>query len=621
MNQYSFSQRFIFWLLGLSLLSCSWATITTDIQATKIAADVFATQTAMATEDISSIATVIPTETKPNETTSTKTLPTKTSTPLLSTTKSATSTPPQNNVTASAISTVDDLYQVVVRLEVEGDSVEPDGYRVLQAGSGSAFIIDPSGLAVTNNHVVAGADSIKVWWEGAEDALTAEVLGLSECDDLAVIKIEGDNYPYLEWQPEFTFLTSFLEPDLRVYAAGFPWGEADLRVTKGNLLDYRMWVPTRWAFTEQVLVHDALLRSGNSGGPLVTEQAQIVGINYAENSETEQSFAIAVDQARDIVADLQQGIPYGLGINGLVINEGPYKGVWVRAVQADSLADQAGIRAGDIITHLAGTRLGLDGSLARYCQTIQQFSATDTIDVELIRSSTNERLAGQINGSALTPLASSETILPPVATTAMQLDISSGFNFIEDFSSNHLGWDVGRESSASAEVTKEITPEETYRISTQFKQGTAIWSAIPHISATNFRLDFDATIRLASAENTFGLIVIPRYQDDFNFYAIQFAQSGAVLVDHHQAGKWQMVKYDRFWEARLKPRQTYHFTITFQDTNLSLALDDHELLTVDNLTLTAPGNLFIGVTSPAGEEQLVVDFDNITIVKPEYSVK
>jgi len=69
-------------------------------------------------------------------------------------------------------------------------------------GSGSGFIIDPGGIAVTNNHVVTGAARIKVYFSGSEKAYNARILGVSECSDLAVIDIEGDGYPYLDWYTE-----------------------------------------------------------------------------------------------------------------------------------------------------------------------------------------------------------------------------------------------------------------------------------------------------------------------------------------------------------------------------------------------------------------------------------
>ena len=79
------------------------------------------------------------------------------------------------------------------------------------------FIIDPSGIAITNNHVVTGAALLKVWVGGNKDKVySAKVLGASECSDLAVIKIDGSDFPYLQWHEGTPNV------GLDIYAAGYP---------------------------------------------------------------------------------------------------------------------------------------------------------------------------------------------------------------------------------------------------------------------------------------------------------------------------------------------------------------------------------------------------------------
>ncbi|MEA2057535.1 MAG: trypsin-like peptidase domain-containing protein, partial [Actinomycetota bacterium] len=122
---------------------------------------------------------------------------TETSTTVTTTTEGTTTT------TAAASGAVSDLEGVraaVVRIVGEGSFVDPEVGEVYnQSGTGSGFIIDPSGLAVTNNHVVTGAAFLRVYVEGEEEPRNAKVLGVSECSDLAVIDIDGDGFPYLDW--------------------------------------------------------------------------------------------------------------------------------------------------------------------------------------------------------------------------------------------------------------------------------------------------------------------------------------------------------------------------------------------------------------------------------------
>ena len=82
--------------------------------------------------------------------------------------------------------------------EAVGTFVSPEEGGYESAGRGSGFIITPNGLAVTNNHVVTGAGTLKVWRGGdTTKELSAKVLGSSECLDLAVVQLEPGDYPFI----------------------------------------------------------------------------------------------------------------------------------------------------------------------------------------------------------------------------------------------------------------------------------------------------------------------------------------------------------------------------------------------------------------------------------------
>src|SRR4030043_406215 len=112
--------------------------------------------------------------------------------------------PTATEVPPGLVSNLTDLKKATIQIEGQGTFVDPQfGYMANQAGRGSGFIIDPSGIAVTNNHVVTGAALLKVWIGGDTDKVyNARILGVSECSDLAVIDIEGDGFPYLSWYDE-----------------------------------------------------------------------------------------------------------------------------------------------------------------------------------------------------------------------------------------------------------------------------------------------------------------------------------------------------------------------------------------------------------------------------------
>ncbi len=293
-----------------------------------------------------------------------------------------------------------DVESATIRILSQGTFEDPDfGTQLNSAGQGSGFIIDPSGIAVTNNHVVTGAAFLQVWLEGDTEPRNAKLLGVSECSDLAVIDIDGEGYPYLEW------MDGDLDVGLEVYTAGFPtFGNEEFTMTRGIISKAQADGESSWASVEHVLETDAIIRGGNSGGPLVNSDGKLVGVNYAGNDETRQNFSISRDTAVDVIETLRQGQDVNsIGINGqaIVSDDGSFSGIWVSNVASGSPADQTGIAAGDILTRLEGLVLATDGTMADYCNILRSNNADDIMSVEVLRLATNEILEGQLNGDPL----------------------------------------------------------------------------------------------------------------------------------------------------------------------------------------------------------------------------
>lgn len=300
---------------------------------------------------------------------------------------------------AGAVGTLADVRSAVVQIEAVGTFVDPaEGMQLNAAGRGSGFIIDPSGIAVTNNHVVTGGGLYKVYIDGEDEPRNAKVLGVSECADLAVIDIQGDGFPYLDWYE------GRIRVGLDVYAVGFPLGDPEFTMTRGIVAKERADGDTNWASVDRVIQHDASINPGNSGGPLVNADGQVVAVNYAGNSNTNQYFAISRDQAIDVIEQLRTGVNVdSIGINGEAINNGEgLSGHWVASVKSGSPADRAGIKGGDIILKMEGLVLSEDGSMATYCDILQSHDSEDVLSVQVLRFATEEVLEGQINGRELT---------------------------------------------------------------------------------------------------------------------------------------------------------------------------------------------------------------------------
>lgn len=310
-----------------------------------------------------------------------------------------------------AQSSFQDAIDATIQIEAQGSFEDPEfGTQLNVAGRGSGFIIDPSGIAVTNNHVVTGAAFLQVYVQGHDRPLNAKVLGVSECSDLAVIDIEGAGYPFLEWG------TTNPKIGTEVYALGYPLGDPQPTLTRGVISKERTSGETNWASINNVLEHDATINPGNSGGPLVTSDGKVVGVNYRGRSQTSQYYAISAKDAIPIVEQLRAGTDLdSIGINGeAVITDDGTPGIWVSSVKSGSPADKVGIKAGDIITRLEGLLLALDGTMADYCDILRSRNATDAMNVEVLRFATQEYLEGQLNGPKLeTSFSFAQTVAIP----------------------------------------------------------------------------------------------------------------------------------------------------------------------------------------------------------------
>ncbi len=301
------------------------------------------------------------------------------------------------------ISSIDEADTAIVRIEAEGAFREPEVGEYEATGSGSGFLIDPEGIVVTNNHVVTGSASLNVYVGDAEDPVNARVLGVSECSDLAVIDLEGQDYPFLEWYD------GEVSTGLEVFAAGFPNGEPEFTLTDGIVSRGDHDVDTTWASVNNVLSHSARINPGNSGGPLLTQDGRVVGVNYAGDVTTDENLAISVTDAQPLVEQLrdEENDTY-IGVNGVALGnpETGDAGVWVTSVASGSPADEAGVTSGDIITRLENVTIGEDGTMAGYCDILRSRDADDVLRLEVLRFDSQEVLEGQLNGDELVAVTS-----------------------------------------------------------------------------------------------------------------------------------------------------------------------------------------------------------------------
>ena len=246
---------------------------------------------------------------------------------------------------------------------------DPFGSRGQAASTGSGVIVSKDGYIVTNNHVIQGADKITVVLNKPKTEYTAKVVGADPSSDLAVLKIEASNLPAV----------AFANSDLVkvgewVLAVGNPFNltstvTAGIVSAKGRNINI---VKNQFPI-ESFIQTDAAINPGNSGGALVNLRGELVGINTAIQSNTGSyagyGFAIPANIVMKVVADLMDNGVVLRAFSGMTVGEASsdelkrlglnQDAVKVAELVEDGPAYKAGLRVGDVITHLG--ELPVDG--------------------------------------------------------------------------------------------------------------------------------------------------------------------------------------------------------------------------------------------------------------------
>ncbi len=270
------------------------------------------------------------------------------------------------------------------------------GRSIETVSSGSGVIISKDGYIVTNNHVVKGADKLMIDYN--RKSYEAKLIGVDPSSDLAVIKIEGDNFPAIRIGSS---------TDVRVgqwvLAIGNPFNltstvTAGIISAKGrdlNIMEGKFPI-------ESFIQTDAAINPGNSGGALVNTAGELIGINTAILSRTGSyagyGFAVPVDIVNKVVNDLiaygeVQKAFFGAGVTDLTsdviknldlkVDDSKLQGVVINHIQQDGAAEHAGLKEGDIILKIDDYEVR---SSSNYEEIISYYSPGNTVSVSFLRN-------------------------------------------------------------------------------------------------------------------------------------------------------------------------------------------------------------------------------------------
>ncbi len=241
--------------------------------------------------------------------------------------------------------------------------------------SGSGVVISPDGYVLTNFHVIENATEVMVTLPGG-DEFKADIMGTDYITDLALLKLNGSNFPYAEMGDSDNLIIGEW-----VIALGNPFGLFDISkqptATAGIVSAVDMDFGSQQGRVYKDMIQtDAAINHGNSGGPLVNSLGEVIGINtfiYTASQFSEGSigigFAIPINLAKDIAEELKvsgkidRSFSTGLAVERLTPEVAEYldvpftRGVIVVEVETGSNAEKAGVEVGDIISAVNGQKI------------------------------------------------------------------------------------------------------------------------------------------------------------------------------------------------------------------------------------------------------------------------
>ena len=287
----------------------------------------------------------------------------------------------------------------VVAISVKIDTTDSFGMNSTGIASGTGFFISSDGYVITNYHVIKDGTEVTVTTHGGED-YPAQIVGYEANNDLAVLKVEGENLPFVNIGSSSDLLVGD-----QVVAIGNVLSTFASSLTVGYVSGVDRVVDTEGVAMNMIQT-DVAINSGNSGGPLFNMKGEVVGITTAKFSGQSSSgatiegigFAIPMDDVTGMIEDLRNfGYVTGAYLGVMVMDVdasaqyyGVPAGAYVESVTAGGAAERGGLQPKDIITEVGGYAVTSVSDLTRV---LRKFEAGDVVSVEVYRSGNAKTLS------------------------------------------------------------------------------------------------------------------------------------------------------------------------------------------------------------------------------------
>jgi S1-C subfamily serine protease len=508
--------------------------------------------------------------------------------------------------------TIDDVEEAFITVKSKGIFFDPDfGETKIIAGRGSGFIIDPSGIAVTNNHVVLGAEEIEVQiGNDHNQTYSAELVASSECSNLALIDIDGEGFEYLKWAE---LPTEFWQ---EVYTIGRGVDQSSLSLSRGVIVNTELDGNTSISSMDKMIEYTIITNPLEAGSPILSSEGKVLGLNYGKLLEDHQSIGISHLLLKKIVDQILNGenSDYN-GIAGQAYSneDETIEGIWISSVQTGSLADLSGLVPGDVLISLNGSHVAVEGSIAKYCEILQSKNNNEPVDFEIYRPSLGDFIHGTLDKASISELKEQdEEIIDEQSGIQINQDADeSGDNYFAYYFQDDLeGWDYFVTNGVSSGVSENIL-DNSIQVTVNNIYTYAYY--IYH----HFTKD-DISVKVLTnnlGENNNNVSLICRYSDN-GWYEFNVASNGLYWI--YRYNPILNDPYELLWKGgstdiNLGQKENKYEAVC-QANTLTLIINDVEVKTVIDEAL-GTGKVGFSISS-YNTTPIIVEIDEFTASVP-----